>query len=485
MSYRIERIELYVRDTPPGRMVFSLGKKGGTGDVKKEMLNPLGHVQMIVRSSSGSETFGCAGDRLSVRWLDKRAGRTKDLKRRELVALIEQAREIYLKQPQFETPFEMWRRCHPQVMAAGKKAGQEDLSSSFASALMERAVVDAVCRLHKKSVFEMVKEDKLGFRPGDVHREVANLKFTAAVANRPRTFFHIRHTVGGSDPLTIAEVPKENRIDDGLPETLEEYVKHDGVRHFKIKISGNPDRDLKRLGKIWDIVVQALEPVITLDANEAYEDLDAFATFVKRFETELIGMFQHVSYIEQPLPRRLTLDQKTEKLIRKISESKALLIDEADGTVNSYKQAHKIGYLGTSHKNCKGFFKSLLNYALVVHYASKGDATFLSGEDLQNLPVVPLHQDFATLGILNVEHCERNGHHYNHGLSMLSMKDKHNAVKHHPDMYVKRGNEWFLDVRDGIVECASLQCPGFAVHDEPDWPSMMPMQKWIQRQHPA
>ncbi len=164
---------------------------------------------------------------------------------------------------------------------------------------------------------------------------------------------------------------------------------------------------------------------------------------------------------------------------------KPLLIDEADGTIDAYKRAHDIGYLGTSHKNCKGFFKSLLNHALVVHYALAGDATFLSAEDLQNLPVVPLHQDFATLGILGIEHCERNGHHYNHGLSMLSDIDKSNVVKHHPDLYLKRGDEWFLDVHDGVVECSSLQCPGFGVHDEPDWASMMNMKKWVHKRHPA
>ena len=31
-----------------------------------------------------------------------------------------------------------------------------------------------------------------------------------------------------------------------------------------------------------------LEPVITLDANEAYEDLDDFAKFVRRFEAEQV-----------------------------------------------------------------------------------------------------------------------------------------------------------------------------------------------------
>ena len=109
MSYRIASIELYVRETKPGRMVFALGKQGGTGDVKKGLINPLGHVRLMLRDSAGRTTFGCSGDRLSVRWLDKRPGRDTDRKRRELVSLIQTAREIYLQKPQFESPFQKWR----------------------------------------------------------------------------------------------------------------------------------------------------------------------------------------------------------------------------------------------------------------------------------------------------------------------------------------------------------------------------------------
>ena len=85
MSYRIESIELYVRDTKPGRMAFSLGKTIGTEKAKLATTSPLGHVRLVLKNSAGDRAFGCAADRLSVRWLDKRPGRSKDLKRRELV----------------------------------------------------------------------------------------------------------------------------------------------------------------------------------------------------------------------------------------------------------------------------------------------------------------------------------------------------------------------------------------------------------------
>lgn len=480
VPYRIKSIELYVRETPPGRMIFSLGKKGSTGRPKQAITNPLGHVRMIVADDEGNETFGCAADRLSVRWLDKRPGRDRVQKLQELVDLIEVAREVHLAEKTFKTPFEMWQACHPVIMKAGQAANQVDLTSSMASSLMERAVVDAVCRLEKQSVFQMVKSDRLGFRPASVHSELKPDLFQLAMPPRPMTRFFIRHTVGLSDPLTASEIPAASRINDGLPEALDEYLKRDGVRFFKVKISGDVEADLARLEKLWQIVLTSPEPpAITLDANEAYDNLDALQHFVTRLERDHIGVFQHILYIEQPLPRALTMDRSTAKSIRRISEAKPLVIDEADGTVHSFKYAHAIGYRGTSHKNCKGFFKSLLNRALVLHHSLNGEDVMLSAEDLQNLPVVPLHQDFATLGILGLEHCERNGHHYNFGLSFLSDADKKNVVRHHSDMYETRNGEAFLRIKNGSVECGSLQCPGFGVRDEPNWKSMVQMKSWM------
>lgn len=485
MSYRIESIELYVRETKPNRMAFSLGKTIGTEKAKLRTTSPLAHVRLVLRNSEGETTFGCAADRLSVRWLDKRPGRDLDLKRRELVRLIYTARDIVLREREFETPFEKWQGFHAEVMKAGRAQGQEDLTSSFASALFERAITDAVCRLAHRPVFDMLAGDRLGFRPAEIHPEVGKLKFPTIMPVRPAARIFVRHTVGGSDPLTADDLPEKDRVGDGLPETLEEYVKTDGLRYFKVKISGDAKADIERLNRVWRVVLASEQPVITLDANEAYDDAEKFAEFVELLERENVGLFQHIEYIEQPLPRKLTFDPKAEKSIRRVAERKAAIIDEADGTLDAFKRAHALGYQGTSHKNCKGFFKSLANYALVVHYALDGQDTFLSGEDLQNLPVVPLHQDFAACAVLGLSHCERNGHHYNFGLSMLSAKDKRNVVEHHPDLYVRRGKEWFLNVQQGAVEIGSLQCPGFGVRDEPDWASMTDMQKWVRQRHPA
>jgi hypothetical protein len=351
-------------------------------------------------------------------------------------------------------------------------------------------MLDGVSRLAGKPLLAMVREDRLGFRPGEVHPELRDTRAKDFLPAMPTTRIKIRHTIGPYDPLTDEDRPEKVRpekerpekewLDDGLPETVEEYIRQDGVHYFKVKITGDVNADLARLARIGTLLPYDREPLITLDANEAFENLDRLAEFVRRLEREQLGLFQHLAFIEQPLPRGLSLDPQAAQAIREIGRAKPLVIDESDSSLTAFKRARELGYAGTSHKNCKGVFKSLLTKAIIAHRAREGEELLLSGEDLQNLPVVPLQQDFVSVGMLGLSHCERNGHHYNFGLSMLTPGEKEAVARRHPDLYARRGDEWFLNIREGAVECGSLhECPGFGVGDEPEWKSMTPLARWI------
>ena len=484
MSFSIESIDLFVRKLPPNRMEFGIGTKSAKGEVKAATKRRPDAVLLVraTLSIDGRQVTGCAGDRPSFGWLDKRAERSPEAKLRDLLDLVETSKDIWLEQGRdFETPFELWRRSYERVQAAASEAGHEELSGSYASALMERAVIDAVCKANGRSFFEMLREDRLGVDAGSVHPELKGMSLVDALPRRPTRHLFIRHTVGQSDPLVEADLSSEDRVNDGEPETLEAYARRDGLRYFKVKIAGDARADLARLKRIWnEVLVHCKEPSVTLDGNEAYTDLDAFAGFVEAFAREVPGLFEHTLFIEQPLTRALTMDENTRKAVARISTMKELVIDEADGTVESFKTAFGIGYAGTSHKNCKGVFKSFVNHLLCEKLSeSTGRRAFMTAEDLSNMPMVPLHQDFAVVSALGIEHCERNGHHYAFGLSHLGATEKERLASVHPDLYVKRGDEWFLNIRDGAVDLTSLLVrPGLGGDVEPDWQELMPLKEW-------
>ena len=174
------------------------------------------------------------------------------------------------------------------------------------------------------------------------------------------------------------------------------------------------------------------------------------------------------------------MDPGVAPALRELGRDKPVIIDEADGWVGAFKEAIALGYRGVSHKNCKGVYKSLHNLAIAqVHNARRGRGElFLSAEDLTNLPVVPLQADLASVALLGITHAERNGHHYFRGLGHLGEAEKAAALLAHPDLYEHRGDEVFLRITDGMLECASLQVPGMGFAAPPDIPAMTPVEDW-------
>ncbi|MGE3809782.1 MAG: hypothetical protein AB7K24_34390 [Gemmataceae bacterium] len=479
MKYRIEKIDLLVRETPPTRIALALGKQALSGKLPPRAPNALGYVRLILRNEQGKTAWGTSADQLAMRWLDKRPNLAAEEKNRALVRLLQQAREVYLQAPAFDSPFQKWHGDYQRIHEMGSAQKQEALTAQFCSALLERAMVDAVCRLEGQSLFQMVRQDRLGFRPAQVHPELKGLDLRAHLPEKPVSRFQLRHTIAQLDALTIEDVPADRRLNDGQPENLKDCIDAYGVRCFKILLSGNVERDLKRAARVWSLLPHDGDTLVTCDANEAYADWQTFADFAARLERDEPGLFQHLKYIEQPVPRALTLEPASERWVRKVGERVAIVIDEADDHLDVFKRAVALGYRGTANKNCKGFFKSLLNRALVVHFGTKGKQVLQTAEDLQNLPPVALHQDFVTLSILGIEQCQRNGYHYNHGLDMLSRRELPALLAAHADLYEKKGQHGHWRIRAGQVECGSLQCAGFGVCVEPDWESMTPIERWL------
>jgi hypothetical protein len=194
----------------------------------------------------------------------------------------------------------------------------------------------------------------------------------------------------------------------------------------------------------------------------------------------LARFYEQIMFIEQPLDRAVALDPAARPALAVLSREKPVIIDEADGWLTAFREAIGLGYRGTSHKNCKGVYKSLHNMALAALRNERAGRPelFLSAEDLSNVPVVALQADLAVVAALGITHVERNGHHYFRGLGHLGEAEKGAALARHPDLYERRGDEVFLRITDGTLKCASLQVPGMGFAALPDMASLTPVDRW-------
>jgi hypothetical protein len=176
-----------------------------------------------------------------------------------------------------------------------------------------------------------------------------------------------------------------------------------------------------------------------------------------------------VVFIEQPIKRQNALAADVSPL----SQEKPVIIDESDDSLDAFPRAKALGYRGVSSKTCKGLYKSLINAA---RCAAWGNGYFMSGEDLTIQAGLALQQDLALVSILGLTHLERNGHHYVNGMAGLPADEQERFLTAHKDLYERSHGAVRVRIREGNLQIASLDCPGYASRAMPDWESMRRMQ---------
>ena len=291
---------------------------------------------------------------------------------------------------------------------------------------------------------------------------------------KPAPRIAVRHTVGLIDAITAADLP--TRVNDGLPETLEEAIGSYGCDYFKLKVSGMAEPDIFRLTRIAATLDRLPHYVITLDGNEQFADAAAAAAFWHRVRAtpELKRLAAATLYIEQPLPRAITLNTDISALAGTIP----VLIDESDNTLDAFVEAIRHGYTGVSSKTCKGFYRSLLNAARCRKLnLGGGPGFFMSAEDLTTQGGLAVQQDLALVNLIGLTHVERNGHHYVDGFAGQDAggTERQAFLLAQPGLYEAVGDNVRLAIQGGTLDLSSLSATGFATRTYPDWQTLRPM----------
>ncbi|MCA1868857.1 mandelate racemase [Agrobacterium genomosp. 3] len=428
----------------------------------------------------GKRSVGYASDLLAYKWFDKRPEKTPADNVADLLWVVHLAASMAKDLPA-DTPFELWKQLDLAVDRAAVAGGFNRLGASFGVSMIERAMIDGVGKALGLSFRAMLTNDALGLRPADIFPELDGMSLEDAIPSHPLTRLSLRHTIGMVDPLTAAD-PFEP-VNDGLPETLEDYLREDGIRYLKIKLAGDLLADIERLRAIAGVLAAGdYRIAATLDGNEQYKHLDDFAALMEsiRSNPALASLFAATLFVEQPLERSVALASPLDaKALDAIGLP--LLIDEADGWTRAYREAIDLGYRGVSHKNCKGVIRSLLNAMLATHYshlAGRPGAYFQSAEDLTCLPAVSLQADLTVVSAFGIGHVERNGHHYFRGLDHLPVAEAEAALAIHPDLYERKDGRVLLAIHDGALRIGSLETPGLGSSVTPNLKERIDPASW-------
>jgi L-alanine-DL-glutamate epimerase-like enolase superfamily enzyme len=441
MKFSVREISFFERDVRL-RMPFRFGVVTLT-----EAPQAFVRARIVLQDKKGSE--GAAAELLAPKWFDKNPALSNEDNFEQLRASMRSAREAYLDSG-LDTAF-------------GHSRPTVGLVENFGPALLDRALLDALCRALGISFYEAVARNVPGIAfPGlDMPGFLSKL--------RPASQIAARHTVGLVDPITSLE--NKTPVADGLPETLEEVITRHGHRWFKLKVGGDIKADLERLSAIASVLDRIGEPYhASLDGNEQYANVaDVLALWrAIKAEPRLKRLAASVVFIEQPIKRQKALAAD----ISALAAHKPVIIDESDDSLDAFPRAKALGYKGVSSKTCKGVYKSLLNAA---RCAAWGEGYFMSGEDLTIQAGIALQQDLALVSILGLAHVERNGHHYVNGMAGLPEEEQQRFLSAHDDLYERSHGAVRLRIEKGMIRMGSLDCAGYASKAMPDWPSMRRM----------
>ena len=261
-------------------------------------------------------------------------------------------------------------------------------------------------------------------------------------SRQPKPTMPLYHLIGALDPLTDGDI--ENRVNDGLPETLPEWITADGLTHMKIKLNGdNLDWDVERVVSIERVAAEAQAArgctawCYSADFNEKCANVQYVLDFLTKVREQAPQALDRLQYIEQPTHRDLKANP--DNRMHEAAKIKPVVIDESLVDFECLMLSRELGYSGVALKACKGHTEALLMGAAAQKYGM-----FLCVQDLTCPGASFLHSASLSARIPTVAAIEGNGRQYcpaaNAGWD-----------RRFPSMF---------DVTDGTLGTAALNGPG-------------------------
>jgi L-alanine-DL-glutamate epimerase-like enolase superfamily enzyme len=286
-------------------------------------------------------------------------------------------------------PLDLFRALEPEYLRAAETVSRAralptpipKLCTLVVASPFDAAIHDAYGKAHGLSSYQTYGPE---FMTRDLSHDLGP-EFRGEYLDRyvpatPRPNMPVFHSVGASDPLEANDV--RHRLDDGLPNTLEEWIPRDGLIRFKIKLNGGDlAADFERVVRI-DKVVNRVQPgrgvsdwKYSLDFNEGCPNVGYLLEFLRQVREATPSGFDRILYIEQPTNRDLRRDRAN--VMHEAAKLRPVVIDESLTDLESLLLGREMGYSGVALKACKGQSQAMLMAAAAQKYGM-----FLCVQDL-------------------------------------------------------------------------------------------------------
>jgi L-alanine-DL-glutamate epimerase-like enolase superfamily enzyme len=316
-------------------------------------------------------------------------------------------------------PIEINFELEPAYFEVAEQLGKElslsepipKLCTLVVASPFDAAIHDAFGKAHRVNCYHTYGPDFLAHDLGHyLGAEFKGHHLTEYILKAPKQKMPLYHLIGALDPLEECDI--NNRLADGLPETLSEWIHYNGLTHLKVKLNGDDLAwDVNRFTRIDCIAAGTQHErgvdrwFYSLDFNERCPNVSYLLEFLAKIRENCPAGFARIQYIEQPTARDLRSNPAN--VMHQAARLRPVVIDESLTDLESLKLAREMGYTGVALKACKGQSQALLMAAAAQHYGM-----FLCVQDLTCPGASLLHSAGLAAHIPGVAAIEANARQY-------------------------------------------------------------------------
>lgn len=340
-------------------------KFGGSVVTRVTLLN----VRSTVRARDGRVAHGFGSMSLGNVWSFPSKKLTYDQTLQAMKDLAGCIARLVPQNREWGHPIDLNIALEPQFLAAANDISRTlaqpipTLCTLVTASPFDAAIHDAYGKLHKRNAFQTIGPE---FLPRTLDHylgpEFRGETLERYILPAAKPVLPLYHLVGAVDPITQQDV--RHPVADGLPETLPEWVRYNGITHIKIKLNGDDrDWDLERVIRVYEAASKTgRRQVYSLDFNEKCPNVDYLVGFLKDLKGRSAEAYSRLQYVEQPTARDLKANPQNQ--VHAAAKLIPVVIDESLTGQEAFLQALQMGYSGAALKACKGQSQSLLMAAL-------------------------------------------------------------------------------------------------------------------------
>ena len=390
-------------------------KFGGVALDRVTLLN----VECEVLARDGKSARGFGSMPLSNIWAFPSRMMNYDLTLRAMTTLAERCAVIAGEHDGFGHPVDLGVELEEHFLTEAEQVSAElqlahpipKLATLVVGSPFDAALHDAFAKARGLSCYQTYGPDFMSRDLGAyLGADYAGEWLDSYVLREPKARMPLYHLVGALDPLDDAELTKP--VGDGLPETLPEWIRFNGLTHMKIKLNGDDLAwDLERIVKVDRLAAETQRERgvaawhYSLDFNERCQHVDYLIELIHKLRERAPAGFDRVQYIEQPTARDLRANPQNR--MHEAAKLKPVVIDESLTDLESLLLAHEMGYTGAALKACKGQSQSLLMAA-----AAQKLGMFLCVQDLTCPGASLIHSAGLAAHVPGVAAIEANSRQY-------------------------------------------------------------------------